>query len=192
MIQIDYAAIEAKVLNYANSDKGKAKMRKKMQSYINKNAKETDAGSPVINKAEMSVAAEALIKFVKQMASSSDVAGSVLADISTLTAGRPVALSDGSYQIELSFKSDLSRPSLMPEKYGGVTNIIALFNNGYPKDAGRSSAISYVDGMWHGKFTRALPYREPLGFMQSAVEMFNWLYGEDYNVTVTLNGIYEQ
>jgi len=185
------ASVEKKILAYANSDKGKKKMDKTLVKYVNQNVDTTDAGSFVVNKKQMKKAAQELVRFVKQAAASGEVAPSVLADISTLTASNPKHVGGTTWMIELSFGGDLGRPSLQPERYGGVTNIIALFNNGYPKDAGRSEAISHVFGLWGDRYVFAKPSREALNFMQQAVNEFNTKYAASYNTYVELDGIYE-
>lgn len=191
MASIDMASIEKKILDYAKSPKGQKRMDKTLTKYVNQNVDITDAGSEVVNKKKMKNAAKELIKLVKKAAASSDVAESVLADISTLTASEPRHIGGTTWEIELSFGGDLGRASLQPNKYGGVTNIIALFNNGYPADGGRSEAIAHVRGFWHGEYISARPYREPLQFMQNAANEFNAIYGAKYNAYVTLDGIYQ-
>ena len=66
------------------------------------------------------------------------------------------------------------RPSLVPEKYGGVDDMAALFNNGY-------NAGGIVYGMWHGKYVASLPERECALFVQEGIESFN---AAKYNATV--------
>ena len=192
MATINYASIEKKIMDYAKSDKGQKRMTSTLKKYVNTNVDKTDAGSTVINKKRMRAAAKALVNYVKTAAQSSGVADSVLADISTLKASEPKYVGGTTWEVELSFGGDLSRPSLEPETYGGVTNIIALFNNGYPKDAGRSAAIAHVSGYWHGEFVNARPSREALHFMQQAVIEFNTKYAQTHNTYVTLDAIYEQ
>lgn len=76
------------------------------------------------------------------------------------------------------------RPSLNPAKYGGVDNIVALFNNGY-------KASDYVYGNWHGNRVRSTISRPGLNFMQEAVSDFNGGYGAANDIVAKLSGEYE-
>lgn len=192
MATIDFASIEKKIRSYAKSSDGKKRMDTTLKRYVNTNVEKTDAGSVVINKRRMKEAADELVRFVQEAAYSSGVADSVLSDISTLKAGKIKYVGGTTWEVELIFNSSLTRASLEPETYGGVTNIIALFNNGYPKDAGRSAAIAHVSGFWHGDYVFARPSREALSFMQQAVNEFNAKYAMSHNTFVTLDAIYEQ
>ena len=71
-------------------------------------------------------------------------------------------LGDNKYKLGVSIDY-VYRPSLVPERYGGITDIFALFNNGY-------SASNRVYGMWHGEHIGSLTSREPLHFIQDAVD----------------------
>ena len=66
------------------------------------------------------------------------------------------------------FFENLHRESLVPGRYSGVDNIVALFNNGYV-------ASNYVRGIWKGhnnnKPIRSKIGRETLGFMQEGLRM---------------------
>lgn len=71
-------------------------------------------------------------------------------------------LGDNKYKLGVRIDYEF-RPSLIPERYGGVTDMFALFNNGY-------SASNRVYGMWHGEHIGSLTSREPLHFIQDAVD----------------------
>lgn len=93
--------------------------------------------------------------------------------------------------MEINFTDDLTRESLEPARYGGVKNIIAIFNNGYPSDKSRSEAISHVSGLWHGEYTTALDSRQGLYFLQDAVNDFNLNYGMPLGMFAEVGAVYD-
>ncbi len=71
-------------------------------------------------------------------------------------------LGDNKYKLGVRIDYEF-RPSLIPERYGGVTDMFSLFNNGYV-------ANSYVYGQWHGSSIRSLVSRPPLHFIEESVD----------------------
>ena len=136
-------------------------------------------------------AARKLVQTIKDTAHGCDLPTSVLAHFDSLSIGKLQRQADSSYTIEINFTDDLTRESLQPEKYGGVRNIIAIFNNGYPADRSRSEAISHVAGYWHGKETVALEFRPGLYFLQDAVNDFNMNYGMPLGMYAELGAVYD-
>lgn len=191
MVQINYDSILDKVYAYAESKDGQERMQKKISNYVWHDVKRTKAGSRVITYRDMMAAGDKLVQMIRNTAQGCDLPPSVLAHFDSLERGAAKKQPDGSYVMEISFKDDLSRESLRPEKYGGVRNIIAIFNNGYPADASRSEAISHVSGWWHGKETVALPQRVGLYFMQDAVNDFNLNYGMALGMYAEVGVVYD-
>lgn len=191
MAQINYDSIIDKVYDYAESSKGQDRMQKKITNYMMHNVKHTKAGSRVITYRDMIDAGDKLVQHIRDSAHGCDLPPSVLAHFDSLKRGRAIKQPDGSFMMEISFTDDLSRPSLDPEKYGGVRNIVAIFNNGYPADASRTEAISHVSGWWHGKETVALPQRAGLYFMQDAVNDFNLNYGLALGMYAEVGVVYD-
>lgn len=191
MVQINYDSILDKVHAYAESKDGQERMQKKISNYVRHDVKRTKAGSRVITYRDMMAAGDKLVQMIRNTAQGCDLPPSVLAHFDSLERGAAKKQPDGSYVMEISFKDDLSRESLRPEKYGGVRNIIAIFNNGYPADASRSEAISHVSGWWHGKETVALPQRVGLYFMQDAVNDFNLNYGMALGMYAEVGVVYD-
>lgn len=191
MVQINYDSILDKVYAYAGSSKGKEKMQAKINNYVMHDIKKTKAGSRVITYRDMMDAGDKLVQHIRNAAQGCDLPPSVLAHFDSLKRGRAERQADGSYVMEISFTDDLSRPSLQPEKYEGVRNIVAIFNNGYPANASRSEAISHVAGYWHGKETVALPQRVGLHFMQDAVNDFNLNYGMQLGMYAEVGVVYD-
>ena len=188
---VSYDAIMDKVYAYTESKKGKERMEQKINGYIWHNVKRTQAGSRVITYRDMIDAGEKLVQTIRDSAQSCDLPPSVLAHFNSLKRGKAERQPDGSYVMEISFTDDLSRESLQPEDYGGVRNIVAIFNNGYPADRSRAEAISHITGWWHGKNTVALEFRPGLYFMQDAVNDFNLNYGLPLGIYAEVGAIYD-
>lgn len=191
MADINIDSIQSKISDWEKSERGRKRMRSTIDKYVRNNVDKTEAGSKVLNRKRIREYSNALIRAVQDAAAVCDLPVSVSANIASLKRGRTAVLSDGSYVIEFVFTDDLTRPSLEPDKYGGVQNIIAIFNNGYPADPSRSEAISHVSGWWHGEFTNALAYRQGQQFMQSAAEAFNAKYGDEFGVYAEIGEIYQ-
>lgn len=191
MASVNADSIMDKVYAYEKSAKGQKKMKQTLDKYVKTNVEKTKAGSKVLTYRKMEEAGRKLVEMLTQAANGSGIPDSVAAHFGSLKCGKPMRQGDGSYIIEISFTDDLTRASLQPEDYGGVTNIVAIFNNGYPKDRGRSEAISHVSGWWHGKNTTALGYRPGLFFMQSAVNDFNANYGRGFDIYAEVAAIYD-
>ena len=189
---IDEGAILEKLIAWEKSPKGQATLNNKLNSYIIHNVERTEAGSRVLTRRKMIELADKLVRMLRDSASAAALPPSVMADFATIKRGRVTPKGDGSFEVEINFNADLSRPSLQPHSYGGVDNIIAIFNNGYPRDAGRAEAISHVMGEWHGKQVTALGSRPGLYFMQDAVNSFNSMYGAQYDIYAELDAVYDE
>lgn len=189
---IDLDSIRKKVKVWEYSPDGQKKLQQKVNNYILHNVERTQAGAKVLTRRQMIEYADKLIGLIKATANSCSLPASVAAHFDSLKRGKCTMQHDGSFIIEISFTDDLSRDSLEPEKYGGVKNIIAIFNNGYPRDRSRSESISHVTGWWHGKETRALEYRPGLYFLQDAVNDFNITYGIPNGMYAELDAIYDE
>ena len=191
MPEINMGSILDKLYAWERSAKGQKKIQSTVSQYIRNNVQKTKAGSRVTTSRDMRDAAQKLVQSIKDSARSCALPPSVMAHFDSLRAGRVHPQADGSYVIEINFTDDLTRESLQPQTYGGVKNIIAIFNNGYPSDRSRSDAISHVVGYWHGKETVALEYRPGLYFMQNAVNDFNMNYGMALGMYAELDAVYD-
>lgn len=188
---INMDSILDKVYAWERSDKGQKKIQGTVNKYVRNNVSRTKAGSRVVTQRDMLDAARNLVQTIKDTAHGCDLPTSVLAHFDSLSIGKLQRQADDSYTIEINFTDDLTRESLQPEKYGGVRNIIAIFNNGYPADRSRSEAISHVAGYWHGKETVALEFRPGLYFLQDAVNDFNMNYGMPLGMYAELGAVYD-
>lgn len=191
MASVNMDSVLDKLYAWERSDKGQQKIQSTVNKYVRNNVRKTQAGSRVLTERDMKEAANKLVQTIRDTALGCDLPASVAAHFGSLKAGNLQRQPDGSYIIEINFTDDLSRESLQPEKYDGVRNIIAIFNNGYPSNRSRSEAISYVTGWWHGKETRALEFRQGLYFMQDAVNDFNLNYGMQLGMYAEVGEVYD-
>ena len=188
MSEINWASVNAKLAAWERSNKGQRKLQQTVKNYAYRNKEVTDAGSRLLTMNKIRELANILVAKVTRHASG--LPSSIAQDVSTLQCGRVSRTANG-FSVELNFTDDLSRQSLVPSRYGGISNIIALFNNGYPEDGGRVDAISHVEGYWHGEYIHARGEREGLHFLQAAVDEFNAEYGAQYDLTVQLDAQYK-
>lgn len=191
MYAINMGSILDKVHAWERSDKGQKKIQDAVNKYVRNNVSRTKAGSRVITERDMKEAARKLVQTIKDTARGCDLPTSVLAHFDSLDVGKLQRQPDDSYIIEINFTDDLTRESLEPARYGGVRNIIAIFNNGYPSDRGRSEAISHVSGWWHGEYTTALGFRQGLYFLQDAANDFNLNYGMPLGMFAEVGAVYD-
>ena len=96
-----------------------------------------------------------------------------------------------SIYFEDALRGLLHRDSLYPDKYEGVDNIVAVFNNGY--DAG-----NHVWGIWvpapedsagwghDAIYAASKTHRDGLHFIQQAIDDFNGNFGYYYGATAWL------
>lgn len=189
---VNMGSIMGKLRAWESSPKGQKALQDKLHAYIIRNVEKTQAGSRVLTRHKMIELADILVKAVRNNASSASLPPSVASHFSSLKRGPVTEKADGSFEVEINFMDDMSRESLQPYSYGGVRNIVAIFNNGYPHNGQSPEAIASVTGEWHGKQTSALGSRPGLYFMQRAVNEFNSLYGEQYNIYAELDAVYDQ
>lgn len=191
-MNINMSSIMSKANAYAESPKGKARMREVVAHYVADGTHKTGAGGRVFTETDMYMAASKLISVLKSTAQSYDLPASVMRHFDSLDCSRPFRMSDGSYEMFIYFGDDLHRDSLYSDGYDGVRNIVAVLNNGY-------HAKDYVYGDWDGHsptgtsrfdgrsiessaHIRSLKDRAGLHFIQQAVQDFNGNYGSDFNV----------
>lgn len=186
---ISVSSIMSKLNAYAKTSEGQKKMDDKIQAY-RKGADprvaatgKTYGGGSIMNEKEMISAAKELIAMVRSAAATAGLPASVMEHIESLDYTTPFINADGSASIQIYMSDSPHRDSLMPQKYGGVENIVAIFNSGY-------SADGRVYGAWHGKKIASLPERSGSFFMQKAINAFEAKYGNKYDVSVELSQEY--
>lgn len=191
-MKVSLGSITSKLDAYAKSSVGKARMSEKIKDYIRDNDRyvttngKTLGGDRIVTQQEMRDVARELVFYIKQAAASCDLPASVMEHIESFDIDSASEESDEFYYVGISMSDNAKRPSVQPEKYDGVHNIVALFNTGY-------SANGRVFGHWESvdKDIWTLQHREGLRFIQQAIDRFNSTYAKEYNVTVFLSSEYE-
>jgi len=194
MATINFASINAKVRDYMNSPEGRRRAQEKLDEYINSGKDRTKAGSYVMNKHRMRRIADEFVNAVRTYGTASAIStgtgfsdpSSVIELFQTMQISNVEKLDSQTYKVTINFTGDLSRPSLDATKYGGIDNIIALFNNGYA-----APGAEYVIGSWHGGTISGNPFRDSGRFMQAAQRQIESKYASR-DVIVELNPVYEQ
>lgn len=180
-VTINEASIQAKVAAWSRSSAGQAKIGRVISDYIATGRSACVITGDVVTKAQMMEAANKMKSILQQFATG--LPASVQAHVAGVSIGPLVENGPGSYSISLDFSGDMARPSLQPSVYGGVDNIVALFNNGY-------RAGGKVYGMWHGHPTGSLQERVGTHFVTQAVAAFNSTCGGQYHAVATASGQY--
>lgn len=121
-------------------------------------------------------AAEKFIEVLRNSISSSGISSEAAAAISELSHSSAVPAGANVYTIEIFFTGNLSRPSLVPGKYGCISNLSALLNNGVDHEMNR------VHGIWHGQETWSRTVIPGAHFVDDAVSSFMGSYASEYNV----------
>ncbi len=192
---INESTLTKKINQYAITPAGKKLIRSRIDDY-RKTGKQLANGTRIAGKAEMTNLAKILSTITrKHLPASIARVGEALKD------SEPVKTIGGGYEVIVRFSRDaLHRDSLYEDRYEGIDNIVALLNNGY-------RASNYVYGWWDGHkptgaatqrssldsdyaWIRSMKEREALHFMQDAMEEFNSLFGEKFNVTALLGSDY--
>lgn len=187
---IDVGAIMSKLEDYAKSGEGQKKMKDKIQSYRKgadphiKSSGKTYGGGSIMTEKQMIDAAMDLISMIRSAAASANLPASVMEHVESLRVSVPYVQSDGSTSLEIYMADAPARPSLYPQKYGYVDNIVAIFNNGY-------TASDKVYGKWHGKYVSSLDKRQGSFFMQKAINAFMAKYSSEFDVSVELDSVYD-
>lgn len=185
-MNIDFSSISSKVNKYIASDDGKKKIQQKMSELRSGHGgSKTSGGSIVLTYDQMQDAAKELIALIRRHAASAGLPPSVMVHVESFEDSKIIVKGDGSAEISINMMDDPKRPSLLPEDFDGVENIVAIFNRGV-------HAQGAVYGYWAsaGKDVWSQGTRPALHFMESAINEFNMKYGGKYDVTVTLNAQY--
>lgn len=201
MATINLASISQKCKEWSETPEGKQRMKAAISENARAGRAATGCGGKITTLADMRRLSAEMIRMLQMAAADASygLPDSVKAHFNSLdyivTDG-----GDGSYEVAIYFRDDLSRPSLWNDQdYEGIHNIVALFNNGYV-----ASAQTY--GWWEGHrptgewssyasggydaadaYIRSNIGRPSLHFMQRAVEDFLSKYQAHYNVQVELD-----
>lgn len=202
MSGINITSIIKKVEAYGKTEEGKRRMKECIEKYAKDGVERAAAGDRIITEANMYTAASKMVRVLQDTARSYALPASIIKHFDDLECSEIYKMPDGSSTIYIYFGGDLHRNSLYPDGYDGVSNIVALLNNGY-------RAKNYVYGDWDGHsptgesrfdgrsidtsaYIRSRKDREGLHFIQQAVNDFNGNYGSDYDVTAVAAEDYEK
>lgn len=179
--KVNAGAVKAKFDAWSRSSAAKDRAAQKIDEYIDGDIRVSEGGSRVLTIAWVNELASELAGMIGSTADSR-IGGSGI----TVSASGGGAHKTGgggiSASVDISTPGGFSRGSLYPAKYGGVDNIVALFEHGY--NAGGS-----VWGEWHGDYTWSLTSREGQNFIHAAVDEFNSKYAS-LGITATINAPY--
>lgn len=148
-------SLAEKINNWAQSNKGSSDIKKHILGSGNNSSttmtSDTNRKGSITKETALEagkVFKEMLLDIARQL----DVPSTVLFRIESLEFEYDGTKRVGVYQskknniieIRMSFEDDLFSESLMPQRYDGIDNIIALFNNGYSN----GHPADYVYGPW--------------------------------------------
>lgn len=130
---------------------------------------------------------EAASKFIEVLRNSINSAGlseGAIGAVSNIEHGSAHSIGNNTYIIGVYFVGDMTRPSLDEAKYGGINDIVALFNNGV------DHTMRPVHGLWHGMETWSRTVIPGTHFIEQAVADFMGNYASEYNViNISVEGI---
>ena len=178
---INEGAINRKVSAFSKSAAGQKVVKEVLLAKIESGISLCKITGNPIDEAKMIEAANKMKSILIQH--STGLPSSVQAIVSNIGIGPLTKAGDGRYTITLGFQGNFTRPSLVPSKYGYVSNIVALFNNGY-------HASNQVIGEWHGQTVASRQERSGTHFVNQAVATFNSTCGAQYNATAEASGEY--
>ena len=211
MPAINMSSILKKGSEWKNSDEGKRRCKDKIKEYVENGVERTQAGSTVLTEERMRDIADDFIYELRSVARKYNASGDIPDDIlaifeEDLFHSYPVDIggisgikSSNYYVIDVVFDTDLYRPSLEPDRWDGVDNIIKLFDDGYSTgsftvgygrtvtgETFRKTRQKQVRGYWPkaGKIVWSVSYRPHLGFMQEAIDWFNKRYAGTAHATL--------
>ena len=166
-IKFNKASIKAKLSAYESSSVGQSKIKSAGVKSVSDGAK---GKSP-------EAAADKFISVLRKSILSSGLSANAMAAISEgIDYLAPQSLGDGKYQITVTFGGDLRRSSLSPSRYGGISDIVLLFNNGVDHQ------MNPVYGEWHGERVRSETVIPGAHFIEQAVSDFIGNYAKEYGV----------
>lgn len=113
------------------------------------------------------------------------LSGAEQSAVGSASAGGVSDLGNGIYEVGITIPAQ-SRPSLIPEKYGGATDMAALFNNGY--SAGRQVVVFDSSGNFVGASRQ---FRFPAHFVQNGVAAFGGGGGNYEVISINISGRFQ-
>ena len=171
MSAINMNSILNKARSYINSKSGQARINSTLKEAMIKGR--TPSGKIVHTPEE---AASKFIEVLRNSISSAGLSAGAIEAISDISHGSAHKIKDNTYIIDVYFAGDMSRPSLDEARYGSITDIADLFNNGV------DHTMKPVYGFWHGKEIWSRTVIPGTHFIEQAVSDFMSNYASEYNV----------
>ena len=180
-ITVNQDSINSKIDTWAKSADAKRKMADKIDEYIDKDKRRTDAGSRLLTVAWVSELANELCQMITRNAAS--LPASIVAHVDSLQPLKPVKTGNGGIKAFINFTdTNMERISLAPEIYGFADNIVVMFEKGW-------NAQDYTYGMYNGKRIRSRKTYPGANFIHKAVDEFNSRYAS-LEIVASIPSIY--
>ena len=180
-VSVDQGSINSKIDQWANSAAAQRKMAEKIDEYIDKDKRRTDAGSRLLTIGWVSELANELCQMINANAAS--LPASIVAHVNSLQVWKPMKTGNGGIKAYINFTdTNMDRISLAPELYGFTDNIVVMFEKGW-------SANDYTYGKYHGKRIRSRKDYPGAWFIHRAVDEFNSRYAS-LEIVASIPSIY--
>lgn len=183
MGSVNMSSVKSKIYAFLDTKDGQGKMDDALQRLVRSGKSTSHGGSTVVTQAVAEKLLDDLRECIIASASSAGLPPSVMASVSAISSDGISLGSDGRYLGSLTIGGELFRVSLYPERYGGVSNVVALYNEGYDSPKSR-----YVWGIIDGNKVRGRGHLDPAHFMENGVAEFNSKYGAKYDAHASLTG----
>lgn len=175
MPSINIESIKKKAAEYMKTPKMQREVQNKVDKYMLGEISISfgrDRGAPP----PPSLAAAKFIEVLQNEICSSGLSKDAIDAVSNLSHGSAYRSGVNKYIIPIYFTGELSRPSLDPERYGGINNIVALLNSGV------DHKMHAVHGEWHGVETWSKTVIPGAHFIENAIRNFMSNYSTEYGV----------
>lgn len=180
MASVNMESILAKARGYMGGKAGKSKVDTIVNKVMLGNIRLQSGGASHTPEE----AAAKFIEVLQHSINSSGLSAGAIAAVSDIDHGSAQSIGNNTYIVGVYFVGDMSRPSLDEEKYGGINDIVALFNNGV------DHKMRPVHGEWHGKETWSRTVIPGTHFIEQAIQDFMGNYASEYNViNISVEGI---
>lgn len=115
---------------------------------------------------------------------SSGLTADAIEAVSDIKSAPVCYIGNNRFTVAVYFDGDLSRPSLDEARYGQISNIVALLNNGV------DHTMHAVLGEWKGKTTWSKTHIVGAHFVEKAVQDYDNKYADKYRIiSIKINGI---
>ena len=136
-----------------------------------------------INGAAIAAQAGADLASAINSAMNGSLSAAELGAVGSASSGGVSDLGNGIYQVGITIPTQF-RPSLLPDIYGGVSDMAALFNNGYS-----AHPLTVIDVS--GKIRKSRPFRAPAYFVQNGVAAFGGGSGDYEVISIDISGRFQ-